>query len=84
MRRVTNEVIVERIEGLKILTSEKFNGINKRLDKINGRLNSHSNELDEHNDMIIKDSERINNLQIDNCKARSGWGKFLMKVMGML
>ncbi len=84
MTRITNEVIVERIEGLKTLTSEKFNSMNKRLDKINGRLNKHGEKLDEHEKEILKHSGTIGQLSDDNVKARSGWGRILMKVFRML
>ena len=75
--RVTNEVIVERIDGLKVLTSEKFNQVNKRLDKINGRLNNHGDRLDSHSKGLIRLDERSD-------KARSGFGAILMKFLRML
>lgn len=83
MGRVTNEVIVERIGGLKTLTSEKFNQVNKRLDTINNRLNKHGERLDIHGSVLTKNETEIKQLNKDNQKARSGIGKVAMKVLGM-
>ena len=75
--RATNDVIVERIDGLKTLTSEKFNQVNKRLDNIKERLDNHGERLDRHSKGLIKLDERSD-------KARSGLGAILMKFLRML
>ena len=83
MGRVTNEVIVERIDGLMTLTSEKFNQVNKRLDNINNRLNKHGDRLDRHAKALTRNGIEIKHLNKDNQKARSGLGKWAMKILGM-
>ncbi len=84
MRRVTNEVIVERIDGLKTLTSEKFNQVNTRLDTINNRLNKQGDRLDRHAKALTTNGVQLKQLDKDNQKARSGIGKVVMKFLGML
>ncbi len=71
MARITNAVIVERIDNLKEYITNRFNSGEKKFDKINGSVQDHE--------------KRLMAIELENKKPFSrGFGGAIMKLLGKL